>query len=91
MIAFETRIVVAGEECRTQIRPFKPIAISKESFLPRASRTGHVGELKSIHDKPVDDSNMYPSLRGPNSAAFPEATETDSSGFIPVLALTTRA
>ena len=30
------------------IPPFKPPAISKESFLPSASRTGRVGELNSL-------------------------------------------
>jgi hypothetical protein len=33
------------QKSHTQTRPFKPTAISKESFLPSASRTGHVGEL----------------------------------------------
>lgn len=32
----------------TQTRPFKPTAISKDSFFPKASSTGHVGELRSL-------------------------------------------
>jgi hypothetical protein len=32
----------------TQTRPFSPTAISKDSFFPRASRTGHVGELNNL-------------------------------------------
>lgn len=32
----------------TQTRPFKPTAISKESFFPKVSSTGHVGELRSL-------------------------------------------
>jgi len=38
-----------NSEClHTQTRPFKPTAISKEIFFPKASRTGHVGELRSL-------------------------------------------
>jgi hypothetical protein len=32
----------------TQTRPFTPTAISKESFFPKVSSTGHVGELRSL-------------------------------------------
>lgn len=31
--------------------------------------------MSYVLDKPVDVSNMNPSLRGPYSAAFPEATK----------------
>lgn len=31
--------------------------------------------MSYVLDKPVDVSNMKPSLRGPYSAAFPEATK----------------
>jgi hypothetical protein len=32
----------------TQTRPFKPTAISNESFFPKVSSTGHVGVLRSL-------------------------------------------
>ena len=32
----------------TQTRPLCPTAISNDSFFPRASRTGHVGELNNL-------------------------------------------
>lgn len=38
---------VAAQEI-TQTRPFNPTATSKEIFCPRASRTGHGGELSSL-------------------------------------------
>lgn len=35
----------------TQTRPFKPTAVSNESFFPRDSRTGHEGELRSLDER----------------------------------------
>lgn len=35
-------------ERHTQTRPLSPTAISNDSFFPRASRTGHVGELNNL-------------------------------------------
>lgn len=32
----------------TQTRPFRPTAVSKESFFPSSSKTGHVGELSNL-------------------------------------------
>jgi len=43
-----------NSEClHTQTRPFKPTAISKETFFPKASRTAHVGELRSLQTQPL--------------------------------------
>lgn len=58
IIAFDTTMTLLGEGALTHTRPFRPTAISNESFFPRASRTGHVGELNNIRDKPVDVSNI---------------------------------
>lgn len=48
IIALATIITERGAAAFTHTLPFKPVAISNESFFPRASSTGHVGELNNL-------------------------------------------
>mmetsp|Transcript_13058 Transcript_13058/g.41263 ORF Transcript_13058/g.41263 Transcript_13058/m.41263 type:complete len:241 (+) Transcript_13058:47-769(+) len=89
-MAFDTRIVSAGDPVLTHTRPFCPTASSKAIFLFRAVSTVHGGRASSDLASPVVHSNTYPPSRGPNPDDLPCASTHAMAGSRSLCAAVTR-